>query len=139
MTALRPATGIDRDGVIALWKACDLTRRWNDPGADFDRALSHDASTILLAETTGAIVGTIMVGFDGHRGWIYYPGVRPDRRGGGIARRLLDEACDWLRAGGCPKVELMVRDGNPATGLYERLDWDCQPVRVFARWLGQSS
>ena len=137
MTTVRMATDADRDAVVALWQSCDLTRPWNDPGADFDRALGHDASTILLAEAESAVVGTIMVGFDGHRGWVYYLGVRPDRRGTGIARRLLDEGCDWLRARGCPKVELMVRDGNPATGLYERLDWEYQPVRVFARWLGQ--
>ena len=76
-----------------------------------------------------------MAGFDEHRGWIYYLGVLAPHRGTGMARRLLDDACDWLCGEGCPKVELMVRDGNPAAGLYERLDWDCQPVRVFTRWL----
>src|SRR3546814_20306061 len=76
-----------------------------------------------------------MAGFDGHRGWIYYLGVMPDHRGRGIARQLLDGACDLLRQQGCPKVELMLRDGNPAAGLYERLDWELQPVRVFARRL----
>ena len=74
--------------------------------------------------------------YDGCVGVIaYYLGVQPDRRGSGIARGLLDAGCDWLRARGCPKVELMVRDGHPAAGLYERLDWDLQPVRVFARRL----
>ncbi|AMU95675.1 acetyltransferase [Sphingopyxis terrae subsp. terrae NBRC 15098] len=135
MTLIRAATPADRDAAVALWQSCDLTRPWNDPDADFDRALGHDAATILLAEAGGAIAGTIMVGFDGHRGWVYYLGVHPDRRGSGIARDLLDAGCDWLRARGCPKVELMVRDGNPAAGLYERLDWNLQPVRVFARRL----
>lgn len=135
MTLIRAATPADRAATVALWQSCDLTRPWNDPDADFDRALDHDAATILLAEAGRAIVGTIMVGFDGHRGWVYYLGVQPDRRGDGIARDLLDAGCDWLRARGCPKVELMVRDGNPAAGLYERLDWDLQPVRVFARRL----
>lgn len=135
MTLIRAATPADRAATVALWQSCDLTRPWNDPDADFDRALCHDAATILLAEAGRAIVGTIMVGFDGHRGWVYYLGVQPDRRGDGIARDLLDAGCDWLRARGCPKVELMVRDGNPAAGLYERLDWDLQPVRVFARRL----
>ncbi|SKB81042.1 GNAT family acetyltransferase [Sphingopyxis flava] len=135
MILLRPATAGDAEAAIGIWQACGLTRPWNEPRADFARALGHDAATILVAENDAAIVGTVMAGFDGHRGWIYYLGVLPDCRGTGIARRLLDAACDWLRERGCPKVELMVRDGNPAAALYERLDWEWQPVKVFARWL----
>lgn len=136
MIALRAATENDADAVIAIWHACDLTRPWNDPRADFLRALGHSASTIIIAERNVDIVGTAMTGFDGHRGWIYYLGVAPDHRGQGIARQLLDHACDWLTLRDCPKVELMLREGNPTAELYEHLDWELQPVRVFARWLG---
>jgi len=135
VTRMRPAAAGDVEAAIGVWQACGLTRPWNEPRADFARALDHDAATILVAEHDAAIVGTVMAGFDGHRGWIYYLGVLPDHRGGGIARRLLDAACDWLRERGCPKVELMLRDGNPAAGFYEHLDWELQPVKVFARWL----
>ncbi|MGV1681495.1 GNAT family acetyltransferase [Sphingopyxis sp. NJF-3] len=132
---VRPATAGDAEATIGVWEACGLTRPWNEPRADFARALDHDAATVLLAEYDAKIVGTVMAGFDGHRGWIYYLGVLPDHQGSGIARRLLDAACDWLRERGCPKVELMLRDGNPAAGFYEHLDWELQPVKVFARWL----
>lgn len=135
MISLRAAAESDADAVIAIWQACDLTRPWNDPRADFLRALEHSASTIIIAERGGDIVGTAMTGFDGHRGWIYYLGVAPDHRGQAIARQLLDHACGWLKHRGCPKAELMLREGNPAAGLYERLGWELQPVRVFARWL----
>jgi ribosomal protein S18 acetylase RimI-like enzyme len=133
--ATRAATAADRDAAIAIWEACGLTRPWNDPHADFLRALDHDASTILLAEHGAHILGTAMTGFDGHRGWIYYLGVAPGHQGRGIARQLLDASCEWLRLRGCPKVELMLREGNPAAGLYEHLGWERQDVRVFARWL----
>jgi GNAT superfamily N-acetyltransferase len=133
--ATRTATVADRDAVVAIWEACGLTRPWNDPGADFLRALGHNASTVILAERDTRIIGTAMTGFDGHRGWIYYLGVTPDQQGQGIARQLLDASCEWLRLRGCPKVELMLRDGNPAAGLYEHLGWEPQDVRVFARWL----
>lgn len=135
MTNLRAATEHDADAVIAIWQACDLTRPWNDPRADFMRAIAHSASTIIIAEDGASIVGTAMTGFDGHRGWIYYLGVAPDHRGQGIARHLLDHACDWLKLRGCPKVELMLRERNSAAELYEHLGWELQPVRVFARWL----
>ncbi|WOF44698.1 GNAT family acetyltransferase [Sphingopyxis indica] len=137
MTAIRPARASDGAAVVALWRACDLTRPWNDPQADFDRALGHAAATVLVAEQGSAIAGTVMAGFDGHRGWIYYLGVAPARRGEGLARRLLDAACDWLRGQGCPKVELMVRDGNDAATLYRHLGWEPQGVQVFGRWLAR--
>lgn len=136
---LRTADPADGRGVIALWEACGLTRPWNDPLADFERALAFAGSTVLVMEDAGSIVGTVMTGYDGHRGWIYYLGVHPARQREGHARALLDAACDFLREQGCPKVELMVRDGNPAQALYERLGWEPQGVRVWARWLGDGS
>ena len=135
MIAIRSATAADRDTTVAIWHACGLTRPWNDPDADFERALRHDASIIIVAERQTQIVGTVMTGFDGHRGWIYYLGVAPDQRGCGAARQLLDAACEWLRLRDCPKVELMLREGNTAEPLYEHLGWERQDVRVFARWL----
>ena len=65
---IRQATATDRDAVIALWEATDLTRPWNDPVADFDRALTGAASTILVGEEAGTLIATVMVGHDGHRG-----------------------------------------------------------------------
>jgi ribosomal protein S18 acetylase RimI-like enzyme len=136
--SIRDASSDDRAAAIALWQECGLTRPWNDPVSDFDRALAFPGSTILLADDSGTVVGTATVGFDGHRGWIYYLGVKPSRRGEGIGRRLIDTCADWLRDRDCPKVELMLREGNPASGLYERLGWELQPVRVYARWLQDS-
>lgn len=132
---LREAGAADSEAIAAVWRACDLTRPWNDPAADIALALRNPTSTILLACDGDALIGTVMAGFEGHRGWIYYLAVLPDRRGTGIAAQLLDAAQDWLAALGCPKVELMVREGNEAAGLYEHLGWEKQAVAVYARWL----
>ena len=70
----------DRDAVIVLWTAAGLTRPWNDPVLDFERALGGPSSTILVGEADGALVATAMVGHDGHRGWVYYVAVREDAR-----------------------------------------------------------
>ena len=129
------ASSDDRAAAIGLWQECGLTRPWNDPGIDFDRALAFEGSAIFIAADQGTKVGTAMAGFDGHRGWIYYLGVVPARRGEGIARSLIDACTDWLRQQNCPKVELMLRTGNPASGLYERLGWELQQVSVYALWL----
>lgn len=138
MISIRPATAADRDAAVGIWEACGLTRPWNDPFADFQRALDHVASTVIVAEQDARIVGTVMTGFDGHRGWIYYLGVAPDQRGRSAARQLLESACDWLRLCDCPKVELMLRAGNPAEQFYEHLGWERQDVHVFGRWLDRA-
>jgi len=129
--AIRSATSDDAQTVIALWKRCGLTRPWNDPQADYSRALEGPSSAVLTGEEAGALIATIMVGFDGHRGWLYYLGVEPECQGRGLGRAMIDAACDWLRERSCPKVELMVREGNPAAGLYEHLGWERQEVRTY--------
>ena len=135
MIAIREADARDGAAVIALWRACELTRPWNDPEADFHRALHWPGSSILVAEDDESAIATAMVGFDGHRGWIYYLAVAPDRQSRGIARSLLERCEEWLRERGCPKIELMVRQGNPAARFYEHLGWGDQDVQVFGRWL----
>ena len=76
---VRAATAADRETTVALWEAAGLTRPWNDPRADFDLALATATSSVLLAEQDGAVCGSVMTGFDGHRGWVYYLVVREQR------------------------------------------------------------
>src|SRR5690554_4709656 len=71
----------DEQHVIALWHACGLVRPWNDPARDIARKLSVQPELFLVAEVAGGIVGSVMAGFDGHRGWLYYLAVSPVWRG----------------------------------------------------------
>jgi len=131
---IRTATSADRVAVTDLWEAARLTRPWNPPLADFDRALAGPSSTILVGFDAGEMVATAMVGDDGHRGWIYYVAVPVSRRGQGLGAEIVRAAEDWLRARGCPKVELMVRDDNSEIiGFYEALGYVTDAVRVLGR------
>lgn len=125
----------DRAAAVALWQACGLTRPWNDPAADFDRAVAGKGSVVFGIDAGAALVGTVMVGDDGHRGWLYYLAVAPAHRGSGLARTLVDAAEEWLRERGVPKVQLMVREGNDAAGFYAALGYEAAHVTVMARWL----
>lgn len=131
------AAGIDEaDAVIALWRDCGLTRPWNDPALDFARAIESEASTILVAEGAGGVVASVMVGDDGHRGWVYYLAVAHAARRTGLGRVLMAAAEDWLRARGCAKIQLMVREGNaPALEFYDALGLERQPVVTLGRFL----
>lgn len=133
---IRAARAEDRAAVVALWHACGLTRPWNDPDRDFARAAEGAASTILVAEIDGAIRGSAMVGDDGHRGWVYYLAVAPEARGTGLGRALMDAAEAWLRARGCAKIQLMVREDNAAAlGFYDALGLERQGVVTLGRFL----
>lgn len=126
----------DREDVVAFWHAVGLTRPWNDPLADFDLACRGEASAILLARDDEALVGTAMIGFDGHRGWVYYLGVREERRGEGIARLLMSACEQWLIVRGCPKIQLMVRgDNRAALGFYDALGYASQDVVTLGKRL----
>jgi ribosomal protein S18 acetylase RimI-like enzyme len=132
----RELSAVDRDAATALWAATGLTRPWNDPGVDFDRALTGRTSSVLGAFDDHELVATAMVGDDGHRGWVYYLAVDPDRHDGGLGRRMMAEAERWLRERGVVKVNLMVRrDNDAARGFYERLGYRDAETTVLARWL----
>lgn len=134
-----PATAGDKAAVVALWHACGLTRPWNDPEADFALAQGGGASTVLVARGKG-IAGSVMVGFDGHRGWVYYLAVAPDQRRTGLGRALMTAAEDWLRARGAPKLQLMVREDNAAAlDFYESLGLERQKVVTLGRFLKEDA
>src|SRR5437868_5358238 len=127
----------DEAEVIALWEACGLTRPWNDPAADFARAVAGPASAVLLLREEGVLAASVMVGCDGHRGWVYYLAVTPARRRAGLGRTMMDAAEAWLRARGAPKLQLMVREDNDAAlDFYEALGLERQKVVTLGRFLG---
>ena len=122
--------------VIALWQACGLTRPWNDPASDIALARRGPNSTILIGRDDGAIVATVMVGHDGHRGWVYYVATDPDRRARGFGRAIMNAAEDWLRAAGIAKLQLLVRRDNAKTGaFYQSIGYAEAQTIVFAKWL----
>jgi ribosomal protein S18 acetylase RimI-like enzyme len=111
----------DTEPVVALWQACGLTRPWNDPRKDIERKLRVQPELFLVAEDVG-VVATAMAGYDGHRGWVYYLAVDPDRQGHGLGRRMMREVEARLLALGCPKLNVQIRAGNDAVlAFYERL------------------
>lgn len=119
-----------------LWERCGLTRPWNDPAADLARALDGPSSTVLAAVDENTLVGTVMVGHDGHRGWVYYLAVDPARRRDGLGRALMTAAEEWISSAGIPKVHLMVRSENAeVVAFYEALGYADQQVIVLGRFL----
>ena len=133
---IRAFEAADEDAVVALWEDCGLTRPWNDPHKDIARKLTTQPELFLVGEDDGAVIATAMIGFDGHRGWVYYLAVDPTRRGEGHSRALMAEAERILIELGCPKLMLMVRAENTAvTDLYEHLGYTTETTLVMGKRL----
>jgi ribosomal protein S18 acetylase RimI-like enzyme len=112
------------EAAVALWREAGLLRPWNDPRADIRLALAGPSSTVLAARADARLAATVMVGWDGHRGWIYYLAVARDFRRRGIGGRMVKAAEAWLVARGAPKLNLLVRAENDAVlGFYESLGY----------------
>ena len=124
------------DEAIALWHACGLTRPWNDPRHDLERALAGASSTILAIEAEDRLVGTAMVGHDGHRAWVYYVAVDPALRHQGLGRALMAACEQWALDQGMPKLQFMVRtDNTPVLDFYSQLGYELQDCVVLGRRL----
>lgn len=88
-----------------------------------ERKISRDPDLFWVAEDD-TVIGALMAGYDGVRGWLYHLAVVPGRRGEGAATALVNHAVSELEALGCPKVNLQVRRSNAGVAtFYERLGW----------------
>ena len=133
---VRPFQDSDEAAVIALWEAAGLTRSWNDPRKDIERKRSVQREWFLVGTHDDAVIASIMIGYDGHRGWINYLAVSPDHRKRGHARTLMREAERLLTAAGCPKINLQIRTTNASViAFYEAIGYAQDDVVSFGRRL----
>ena len=123
--------------AVALWQACGLTRPWTDPHSDFQRAVDGDSSVVLGAYNGHELIGTAMVGVDGHRGWVYYVASAPDRRGQGVGRALMAAAEDWVRARGMPS-SMVRRSNTTVVDFYAALGYGRDCIVLGRRFDGSS-
>ncbi len=119
----------DQDAVAALWRECGLVVPWNDPAKDIYRKLRIQRELFLVGLLHSRLIGTVMAGYDGHRGWINYLAVASGYQKRGFGRRLMDEAEAHLRNMGCPKVNIQVRSSNVgAVVFYESIGYSIDDV-----------
>src|SRR5262245_44514523 len=122
--------------VVALWDVCGLNVPYNDPARDIPRLREAENAELFVGHEDGRLIGTISIGHDGHRGWIYRLAIAPEFRRHGHARSLVRHAEQWLKERNIRKSQFMIRDSNEAVkNFYVRLGYEVQPRTVMARWL----
>ena len=112
----------DMEEVINLWDLCGLIVPSNNPETDIELKMKFQPELFFVAESEGKITGSVMTGYDGHRGWLNYLGVHPDHRKNGCGRLLIEYSIEKLKELGCPKINLQVRNSNTAVkDFYKKL------------------
>ena len=115
----------DEQAVIALWNlVLPDSAPHNDPATVIRKKLAAERDLFFVATVEGRVVGTVMGGYDGHRGWIYSVAVDPHSQRQGIGSALLRHAEEALIERGCLKVNLQVRASNAAViAFYAKLGY----------------
>jgi ribosomal protein S18 acetylase RimI-like enzyme len=126
----------DKQAVVELWRQCGLVHPANDPIKDISRKQKVRGDLFLVGELDREIIASVMAGYDGHRGWIYYVGVSPRHQKRGFGRRMIAEAERLLRVEGCAKINLQVRKANAgAMAFYASVGFMQDEVASFGKRL----
>jgi ribosomal protein S18 acetylase RimI-like enzyme len=117
-----------RSQVVALWEAVfAYNTPHNKPALSIDKKIEVDDGLFFVAVADKTVVGTIMAGYDGHRGWIYSVAVSPSVRRQGIGSQLVAHAERALIGKGCVKINLQIMEGNErVTAFYESLGYQVE-------------
>jgi ribosomal protein S18 acetylase RimI-like enzyme len=125
----------DGRAMRALWSTIGF-RSIGDDDDGLDLLAARNPGLVLLATQGDQVVGTALGAWDGRRGWIYHLGVAPGHRRAGLGRRLVHEVERKLRALGCQKVNVVVRDEHPdAATFWEALGYTVHATRQLGREL----
>jgi ribosomal protein S18 acetylase RimI-like enzyme len=120
---IRPFESRDKAALEDLWgRVFADDPPWNAPAVMIANKLKVQPELLLVGVLEDALVGAVMAGFDGVRGWIYHLAVAPESRRRGIATQLVRAAEYGLRKRGCPKVNIQIRASNSAVvAFYQSL------------------
>lgn len=124
------------EGLKALWEECfpnDPPR--NRAEVSIPAKLAEQPELLFVALDQGRIVGSIMAGYDGHRGYLYSVAVAIARQKEGLGRALVAHAEQALKQRGCIKINLQVREGNPVEGFYGKLGYEVEPRTDMAKMI----
>lgn len=109
-----------RDQVIFLWKnVFGYEASHNSPDTVIDKKVEFNDGLFFVSLDNDNVVGTVMAGYDGHRGWIYSIAVSPVYQKRGLGSALLSFAEEKLAEKGCMKINLQIMKGNePVEAFY---------------------
>ena len=123
--AIRPMEIADYDAVLALWEASEgVGLGESDTRPAIERYLARNPGLSLVAVAGGAIVGAVLCGHDGRRGYLHHVAMALSHRGRGLGRTLVEDSLDGLRAQGIARCTIVVYADNAAgEAFWTRIGW----------------
>ena len=124
----------DYEKVYQLWLSCSGMglNNLDDSKDGIAKYLDRNPDTCFVAEKSDEIIGVIISGHDGRRGFIYHTAVKPEYRNQGIAKMLVKAAMDALKANGINKVALVVFDRNKdGNAFWEKVGFSVREDLVY--------
>ena len=133
--ALRAMQADDYPALLQLWQQSDgLVLRDADSPEAIAAYLARNPGLSFIALSQSQLIGSLLAGTDGRRGYLQHLTVSPSHRGQGIGKALLQAATSALHAIGIDKTHLLVlADNEPALAFYRHLGWtERSDVRLFS-------
>ncbi len=137
---IRPYRDADEPAVVRLWRETLFDPApHNDPATAIRMKREVADGLFFVAEVEGEVAGTVMGGYDGHRGWVYSVAVSPAHRRRGIGGALVRHLVGELAGRGCLKVNLQVRSSNAVVvAFYESLGFKVEPIISMGKRLDEA-
>ena len=126
----------DYPQAVEIWKnsspGISLSR--SDTPEEILKKLKYSPDLFLVAESSGAVIGTIIGGFDGRRGMIYHLAIKEEFRKAGLGKALMKEIEAKFKAKGCIKSYLMVtKENEPVIQYYQQLGWNLMDIYIMGK------
>lgn len=131
---------LHREQVIQLWNTVfGYETAHNLPSLAIDKKREVNDELFFVATENKTVTGTILAGYDGHRGWLYAVAVHPNFRHRGLGKALVRHAENALGAKGCMKINLQILHGNDSVcGFYAALGYAIEPRISMGKRLEQN-
>ena len=114
----------DISAVHYLWRAVGFEFSASDEPEEIERMIKRNPNTCLILEAKDVMVGSVLGGFDGRRGWVHHLSIHPEYQHKGFGRKLMEELTDRFKKMGIKKIKLEILDHNPdLIGFYESIGW----------------
>ena len=131
MPTFRAATKDDFPAILSLWREAETEPSHTDDVESLRLLASHDPHALLVAESEGRIVGSVIAAWDGWRGSIYRLAVAPSHRRQGLGQALIRCATDRLSDAGASRLQAIVVESDPqAVAFWRSSGWEQQAERL---------
>ncbi|MFX1315542.1 MAG: GNAT family N-acetyltransferase [Promethearchaeota archaeon] len=113
------------EDIIKLWRKTEISVGSTDTREEIERMLKRNPKLFLIGKVNETVIGVVMGGFDGRRGYVHHLAIDPDYQKKGYGKILIDELNKRFRQMGVHKIHLFIeKDNKNVVDFYRNLGWE---------------